>query len=76
VTGAWGIYTNMTALGRVTNASVSGMSPGITYYFAAQAIDSNSGESIFSNEINYIVPLAARGLFQPAGAGRAGHRSQ
>jgi hypothetical protein len=56
--GTSGVYTNMVSvLGGQTNATVSGLTPGVTYYFAATAQDSLGYQSIYSNEAVYTVPV-------------------
>jgi hypothetical protein len=47
---ASGVYTNSAAVGNVTNATVTGLANGTTYYFAATAFDVDGVESPFSNE--------------------------
>lgn len=54
-----GNYTNSAAVGNVTNATLTGLDNGTTYYFAASSIDGNGFESDFSNETTAIVPLTA-----------------
>ena len=54
---ASGGYTNMVSLGNVTNATVSGLIAGVTYYFAATALDTNGIESDFSNEASGSIPV-------------------
>ncbi len=70
--GATQTYTNVVAVGSVTNATVSGLLPGAKYFFAATAIDSVGMESEFSNEISYQVPgeliVAAANQSRPYGA--------
>src|SRR4029077_15749438 len=39
--------------GNVTNTTVSGLTSGLTYFFAVTALGTNGLESQFSNEINY-----------------------
>ena len=39
-----------------TDATVTGLVQGTTYYFAATAVDSLGDESPFSNETSYLVP--------------------
>src|SRR6185369_17583688 len=51
-----GQYTNSLAVGTNTNAVVSGLVDGATYYFAATAVGNSGLESTFSNEISYSVP--------------------
>jgi hypothetical protein len=50
-------YTNTIPVGIFTNATITGLTAGATYYFAATAYDTNSLESEFSNEISYTVPV-------------------
>ncbi len=64
--GANGEYTNEVAVGNVTNASVSGLIEGATYYFAAKAYNASGVESPFSNQTSYIVPTAAAMLILPS----------
>ena len=54
-----GSYTNMVSAGNTTNATVSGLVAGVTYYFAATAANSAGLESDYSNEVIYSVPVAA-----------------
>ncbi len=49
-------YTNRQPVGNVTNATISGLLPGTTYYFAATAVDSDGRQGSFSNEASYTVP--------------------
>ena len=56
---ASGCYVNVTTYqGPVglTNAVVTGLTRGATYYFAVTAIDMLGLESVFSNEVSYKVP--------------------
>ena len=50
------LYTNVVSFGNVTNATISGLLDGTTYYFAAKARDASGVESDFSNEASYAVP--------------------
>ncbi|MDE3067237.1 MAG: immunoglobulin domain-containing protein [Verrucomicrobiota bacterium] len=52
------IYDNAISVGNVTNATISGLAGGVTYYFAAKASDTSGALSDFSNEASYAVPLA------------------
>ncbi len=54
--GASGTYTNMINAGNVTNATVSGLTVGTTYYFAATTSNSAGLQSPFSSEVSYTVP--------------------
>ena len=47
------IYTSKVSVGNVTNATISGLIIGSTYYFAATTYDSANQESGFSNEAIY-----------------------
>lgn len=48
-----GNYTNSVVAGNTTTATVSGLSSGVTYYFAITAVDGDGLESDFSNEVSY-----------------------
>src|SRR4029077_6608497 len=50
------IYTNKVNVGNVTNATISGLIEGTTYYFALTAYNPFELESDFSNEMFYTVP--------------------
>jgi hypothetical protein len=50
---ASGDYTLSVDAGANTNVSVSGLTPGLTYYFAVLAYDANDDASPFSSEISY-----------------------
>ena len=54
-------YTNAIDAGNETNAMISGLIPGATYYFAATGYCLQGIESSFSSEIVYSVPLVAAG---------------
>jgi len=54
---ASGVYTNQVAVGNTSSYQFTGLVPGVTYYFAVKAEDSNGLESPNSNEVNYFVPL-------------------
>lgn len=53
---ASGAYTNRLDAGASTNATVSGLASGTTYYFAATDYTSSGIESGYSTEISYSTP--------------------
>ena len=63
--GASGAYTNEICAGNATNATISGLVQGTTYYFAATTYTSSGMESLFSSEVSYLVPLNAPIVNQP-----------
>jgi hypothetical protein len=54
--GASGVYTNEVNAYSVTNITLSGLTPGVTYYFAATTYAASGLESPFSSEVSYLVP--------------------
>ena len=52
---ASGTYTNVVAAGTNLTASVSNLVEGITYYFAATAVDTNGLESDYSAEVSAMI---------------------
>jgi hypothetical protein len=50
-------YTNVTSVGNVTNATISGLTEGTTYYFAATTLSTSGLESDYSAEV--LVPNPA-----------------
>jgi hypothetical protein len=60
---ASGAYTNNSTVVSngppctITNVSLTLPARGVTYYFAATAIDTHGLESVFSNEVSYSVPV-------------------
>jgi hypothetical protein len=49
-------YTNLVCLGNTTSATIDGLAAGLTYYFAASAVNLSGVESDLSNEVSYTVP--------------------
>jgi len=60
--GASGDYTNMINGGNATSTTISGLTAGVTYYFAATAYDGLGQESVYSSEISYLLPAPAATL--------------
>ena len=56
-----GNYTVHLDVHNVTTYTVTGLTDGQTYYFAATAYDSAGSESGYSNQVSYTVPAAANG---------------
>lgn len=54
-------YTNTTDVGTNTTATVTGLVPGTTYYFAVSSYDTNGLQSPLSGEISYTVPQTTAG---------------
>ena len=52
-----GNYTNSIDVGNVTTYTVTGLTEGLTYYFAATAYDIYENESDYSNEISTMIPF-------------------
>jgi hypothetical protein len=51
-----GSYTQMINVGNVTNATISGLTGGTTYYFAVTAYTSLGLQSVFSSQTSYALP--------------------
>jgi len=63
-------YTNVISAGNATNATISGLVQGTTYYFAATSYTAEGLESPFSTEVSYTVPGLLYGVkfrITPAG---------
>jgi hypothetical protein len=54
--GASGAYTNLINAGNTTNATISGLIVGTTYYFAVTAYNSTGVQGPFSSEVSHTVP--------------------
>ncbi len=65
-------YTNKVTVGAVTNATITGLVAGATYFFAATASDNLGLESDFSNEVPYyvgpVLTVTANAASRPYGA--------
>jgi hypothetical protein len=55
--GASGNYTNEICAGNATDATISGLVEGTTYYFVATTYAASGMESSFSSEVPCLVPL-------------------
>ncbi len=55
-------YTNVIDVGTSTKVTITGLTAGVTYYFAVTAYDTNQLESPLSGEITYTVPSATATL--------------
>ncbi|MGA2787740.1 MAG: fibronectin type III domain-containing protein [Verrucomicrobiota bacterium] len=60
--GASGVYTNEISAGTATNATISGLIPGTTYYFSATTYTAAGMESHFSSEASYTAPSLLAGV--------------
>ncbi len=67
-----GQYTASVDVGNNTRCVISSLAPGVTYYFAATAYDTEGNESGFSDEIVYAVPAAAPGPGSSSSVGGSG----
>jgi len=67
------VYTYEQPAGNATNATVSGLLPGTTYYFGVTALDAAGDESLFSNEVAYTVPGTAPTVSNPSNPGVNGN---
>lgn len=50
-------YSSVVTVGNTNQATISGLMPGMTYYFAATSYNQAGEESNLSNEASYTVPL-------------------
>ena len=55
--GTSGAYTNEICVGNATNATISGLVEGTTYYFAATTYAASGMESPFSSAVSCLVPV-------------------
>ncbi|KAB0664006.1 fibronectin type III domain-containing protein [Oryzomonas japonica] len=53
-----GSYTSTIKAGMVSSYAVSGLAPG-TYYFVVTAYDSAGNESVYSNEVQAVIPASS-----------------
>jgi hypothetical protein len=52
-------YSQVVTVDNVTSATISALTAGQTYYYAATTVDAAGNESAFSNEASYVTPLPA-----------------
>ena len=62
---ASGVYTSNVAVGTNLNALVTGLTPGLMYYFAVMAYDAQGDVSRCSNEVTNEIPVPPSILTQP-----------
>jgi hypothetical protein len=55
--GKSGAYTNKICAGNATNATISGLVEGTTYYFAATTYAASGTNSPLSSEASYLIPM-------------------
>lgn len=53
---ASGVYSDSVEVGNMTTTTITGLSSGVTYFFAVTAVTAGGLESDFSNELSYTVP--------------------
>jgi hypothetical protein len=63
---ASGSYTASVDVGKVTTATISNLSEGVTYYFTASAYNTAALSSGYSNEVSYAVPIPNRSPSAPS----------
>ena len=61
-----GSYTQVVSAGPVTQTTITGLTPGTTYFLAVTASDSTGLESAYSNEISFAVPAGRPDQSLPA----------
>ena len=54
--GKSGVYTNLLKAGNVTNATISGLTGGATYYFAAAAYNAAGVQGGYSSQVSIALP--------------------
>jgi len=60
-------YCTNLSVGNVTNITLSGLTEGTTYYFAATSVDDSGEESTYSGEVSFtVVPDAVPNLISKA----------
>lgn len=68
-----GNYTVGVPVGNVTNATIRGLTAGVTYYFVATAFDSSGDVSGYSPEISYTVGSSGTATLTPTARLQGGH---
>jgi hypothetical protein len=62
---ASGVYTSSLVAGSNLTATIAGLTPGVTYYFAVTAYDARGDEGMFSNQVTNRLPLPPSIIVQP-----------
>ena len=69
-----GNYQYTVNVGKSTSCTISALTEGETYYFAASAYDTDKVESDYSNEVSYKIPIGKSPTFKlEAGNKQVGH---
>jgi len=61
-------YSFVVDAGNQTTATITGLTTGATYYFAATAYNTAGAESTYSNEVSYTVPSSCNCAISPGSA--------
>ncbi len=64
-----GIYSYKVDAGNATSVTISNLTGGVTYYFAATAYDANGDESQFSGEVSFLAAASLEMSIGPSSGG-------
>jgi hypothetical protein len=59
-------YVHQVAVGHTNVATIAGLAAGVTYYFAAAAVDGKGNESAYSDEVVFTTTPLAAAILKPA----------